>query len=152
MCTAAIRTSENLTLRFLQSFLNHCKICTKYHGIKLESALHRQEHKIYCRILTSFAQRQNRSFHFMERVRIAAKCIKIKYARAKWAKLLFFIVKYTKLWRSCCRPLLVCWNSLLSECFFERVSKCNHYFVLCAGTQWLIQFVFHWLENSATNW
>ena len=98
-------------------------------------------------MLTSFTQRQNRSFHFMESVRMAAKCIIIKSALAKCAKLLFFIVKYAKLWRSCCRPLLVCWNSLLSECFFERVSKCTHYFALCAGTQWLVQFCFSLAEN-----
>lgn len=51
-------------------------------------------------MLTSFAQRQNRSFHSMESVRMAAKCMKIKYGRAKCAKLLFLIVKCTKLWRS----------------------------------------------------
>ena len=39
----------------------------------------------------------------MERTRTSAKCLKRKNARAKRAKLLFFIVKYANLWRSCCR-------------------------------------------------
>ena len=41
----------------------------------------------------SLTQRQNRSFHFIERTRTAMKCAKMKNARAKRAKLLFFIVK-----------------------------------------------------------
>ena len=49
-------------------------------------------------MLTSFTQLQNRSFHVVERTRTATKCQKMKNARAKRAKILFFIVKYANLW------------------------------------------------------
>ena len=45
-------------------------------------------------MLTSSTQLQNRSFHVAERTRKSTKCQKIKNARAKRAKILFFIVKY----------------------------------------------------------
>ena len=48
-------------------------------------------------MLTSSTQMQNRSFHVVERTRTSAKCQKMKYARAKRAKILFFIVKYANL-------------------------------------------------------
>ena len=64
-------------------------------------------------MLTSSGQLQNRSFHVVERSRTSAKCPKMKNARAKRAKVLFFIVKYAKLWRSCCRRRRVCLSSLL---------------------------------------
>ena len=41
---------------------------------------------------------QHRSFHVVERTRTSSKCQKMKYARAKRAKILFFIVKYANLW------------------------------------------------------
>ena len=44
-------------------------------------------------MLTSSTQLQNRSFHVVERTRTSAKFQKMKYARAKRAKILFFIVK-----------------------------------------------------------
>ena len=43
------------------------------------------------------------------------KCPKMKSARAKRAKLLFFIVKYANLWRSCCRRPCGCFSSLISR-------------------------------------
>ena len=49
-------------------------------------------------ILTSSTQLQNRSFHVIERTRTSTKCQKMKNARAKRAKILFFIVKYANLW------------------------------------------------------
>ena len=49
-------------------------------------------------MLTSSAQLQNRSFHVVERTRTSSKCQKMKKARAKRAKILFFIVKYANLW------------------------------------------------------
>ena len=52
-------------------------------------------------ILTSSTQLQSRSFHVVERTRRSARCPRMKNARAKRAKLLFFIVKYANLWRSC---------------------------------------------------
>ena len=45
-------------------------------------------------MLTSSTQLQNRSFHVVERTRTFPKCQKMKNARAKRAKILFFIVKY----------------------------------------------------------
>ena len=45
-------------------------------------------------MLTSSTQLQNRSFHVVERTRTSSKCQKMKYARAKRAKVLFSIVKY----------------------------------------------------------
>ena len=48
-------------------------------------------------MLTSSGRLQNRSFHVVERSRTSAKCPKMKNARAKRAKVLFFIVKYAKL-------------------------------------------------------
>ena len=48
-------------------------------------------------MLTSSTQLQNKSFHVVERTRTSTKCQKMKNARAKRAKLLFFIVKYANL-------------------------------------------------------
>ena len=49
-------------------------------------------------MLSSSTQLQNRSFHVVERTTTSSKCKKMKYARAKRAKILFFIVKYANLW------------------------------------------------------
>ena len=54
-------------------------------------------------MLTSFTHLQNRSFHVVERTRTSTKCQKMKNARAKRAKILFFIVNYANLWGFCCR-------------------------------------------------
>ena len=54
--------------------------------------------KICHHMLTSSTQLQNRSFHAVERTRTSTKCQKMKNARAKRAKILFFIVKYANLW------------------------------------------------------
>ena len=60
-------------------------MCSNYPGIKIE-------------LLSSYARvvhtTQNRPFHVEERTRASAKCEKLKNARAKRAKLLFFILKY----------------------------------------------------------
>ena len=61
-------------------------------------------------MLRSSIQLQNRSFHVVERTRTSAKCLKMTNARAKRAELLFFIVKYANLWRSCCRPRRSCFK------------------------------------------
>ena len=47
-------------------------------------------------MLTLSTQLQNRSFHVVERTRTSTKCQKMKNARAKRAKILFFIVNYAK--------------------------------------------------------
>ena len=65
------------------------------------------------RMLTSSTQLQNRSFHVVERKRTSTKCQKMKNARAKRAKILFFIVKYANLWSFCCRCRCGCLSSLL---------------------------------------
>ena len=52
-------------------------------------------------MLTSSTQLQKRSFHVIERTRTSSKCQKMKNARAKRAKILFFIVKCANLWGLC---------------------------------------------------
>ena len=79
-------------------------------------------------MLTSTTQLQNRSFHVVERT--SAKCPKMKNARAKRAKLLFFIVKYANLWRSCCRRRRGC-LSFLFEVLTTTRARSSKYFVLC---------------------
>ena len=64
-------------------------------------------------LLTSSTQLQNRSFHFVERTRMSSKCQKMKIARAKRAKILFFTVKYANLWGFCCRRRRGCLCSLI---------------------------------------
>ena len=64
-------------------------------------------------MLTSSTQLQNRSFHAVERTRTSTKCQKMKSARAKRAKILFFIVKYANLSGFCCRRRRGCLSSLL---------------------------------------
>ena len=67
-------------------------------------------------MLTSSTQLQNRSFHVVERTRTSSKCQKMKNARAKRAKRVFFIVKYVNLWGFCCRRRRGCLSSLIVLC------------------------------------
>ena len=69
--------------------------------------------KICHHMLTSSTQQQNRSFQVVERTRTSSKCQKMKYARAKRAKILFFIVKYANLWGFCCCRRRGCLSSLI---------------------------------------
>ena len=62
----------------------------------------------------SSTQLQNKSFHVAERTRTSTKCQKMKNARAKRAKILFFIVNYANLCGFCCRRRRGCLSSLLS--------------------------------------
>ena len=80
---------------------------------------HKTKLKICHHMLTSSTQLQNRSFHVVERTRTSSKCQKMKYARAKRAKILFFMVKYANLWGFCCRRCRGCLSSLL--CLSGRV-------------------------------
>ena len=73
-------------------------------------------------MLTSPIQLQNRSFHVVERTRTSSKCEKMKNARAKRAKILFFIVKYANLWGFCCRRRPGC-SQMHSEVFLSRVDR-----------------------------
>ena len=63
--------------------------------------------------LTLSTHLQNRSFHVIERTKMSSKCQKMKNARAKRAKILFFIVKYANLWGLCCRRRRGCLSSLM---------------------------------------
>ena len=71
----------------------NCNQCFGHKDTKLNICHH---------VLTSSAQLQNRSFHVVERTRTSPKCQKMKNARAKRAKILFFILKYANLWGFCC--------------------------------------------------
>ena len=66
-------------------------------------------------MLTSTTQLQNRSVHVLERATTSSKCQKMKNARAKRAKILFFIVKYANLWAFCCRRRRGCLISLFNK-------------------------------------
>ena len=65
--------------------------------------------------LALFKQLQNRSFHVLEITRTSTKCKKNEYARAKHAKIMFFIVKYANLWGFCCRRRCGCLSSLITR-------------------------------------
>ena len=65
-------------------------------------------------MLTSSTQLQNRSFHVVERTRTSLECQKFRNARAKRAKILFFIVKYANLRGFCCRRRRGCLSSLMT--------------------------------------
>ena len=75
-------------------------MCSNYPGIKLEPALGTKKDKI--EHLSLYAQVVHTTtkhvIHVAERTRTSTKCQKMKNARAKRAKLLFFIVKYGNLW------------------------------------------------------
>ena len=74
-------------------------------------------------MLTSSTQLQSRSFifHVVGRTRTSSKCQKMKNARAKRAKILFFIVKYANyLWGSCYLRRRGCLSFL-----FPRLNKAN---------------------------
>ena len=66
-------------------------------------------------MLPSSTQLQNRSFNVVERTRTSTKCQKLKNARSKRAKILFFIVKYANLWGFSCRRRRGCLSSLLTQ-------------------------------------
>ena len=72
-------------------------------------------------MLTSSTQLQNSSFHVVERTRTSTKCQKIKNARAKRARILFFIVKYANLWGFCCRRRRGCLSSLIISELFHPI-------------------------------
>ena len=72
-------------------------------------------------MLTPSTQLQNWSFHVVERTR-SSKCQKMKNARAKRAKILFFIVKYGTCGGFCCRRRRGCLSSLIS---FTQLKKQN---------------------------
>ena len=78
-------------------------------------------------MLTSSTQLQNRSFHVVERTRTSSNCQKMKYARAKRAKILFSIVKYANLWGFCCRRRRGCLSSLIYQEITKSFFSNKHY-------------------------
>ena len=73
-------------------------------------------------MLTSSTQLHNRSFHVVERTRTSSKCQKMRIARAKRAKILFFIVKYANLWGFCYRRRRGCLlSSLITRYVQDRL-------------------------------
>ena len=86
-------------------------MCSNYPGIKLEPALGTKEDKI--EHLSSYAHVVHTSAkQVISRRRKNENVYKMsKNARAKRAKILFFIVKYANLWGFCCRLRL---SSLMS--------------------------------------
>ena len=118
--------SENVTWKcnFYSRFCNHFSVIQSHYAWKCVLTIlelnwnQRLGHKktklnICHHMLTSSTQLQNRSFHVVERTRTSSKCQKMKYARAKRPKILFFTVKYANLWDSCCHRRRGCLSSLL---------------------------------------
>ena len=104
---------------FLQSFLNYSVIMPEKCFLTIlelnwnqRLGHNKTELNICHHMLTSSTQLQNKSFHVVERTRTSSKCQKMKNARAKRAKILFFIVKYANLWAFCCRRRRGCLSSL----------------------------------------
>ena len=96
-------------------------------------------------ILTSSTQLQNRPFHVVERTRTSSKCQKMKYARAKRAKILFSIVKYANLCGFCCRRRRGCLSSLLLRRMLSCLSFARVYICLWIKMElfaWIIMFLF----------
>jgi len=93
------------------------EMCSNYPGIKLEPKLGHKKTKLnICHhMLTWSTHQQNRSFHVVERTGTSTKCQKMKNARAKRAKILFFIVKYANLWGFCCRRRRGCLSTLMTS-------------------------------------
>ena len=124
--------SENVIWKcdfaFLQSFFNYSNsLCLKNVLTILElnwnQCLGHKKTKLnICHhMLTSSTHLQNRSFHAVERTRTSSKCQKMKNARAKRAKILFFIFKYENLWGFCCRRRRGCLSSLIISELFHPI-------------------------------
>ena len=91
------RRQRRRHLKCTAHFCNHfsiiqshfpCKMCSNYPGIKLEPAL---QNRTFVIIWSRRPyNRENRSFHIVERTRSLRCCAKMKNARAKRAKLYIF--------------------------------------------------------------
>ena len=77
-------------------------------------------------MLTSSRQLQNRSFNVVERTRTSSKCQKMKNARAKRAKILFFIVKYANLSGFCFRRRRGSLSSLMTKHSMTGIQLLNN--------------------------
>ena len=78
-------------------------------------------------MLVLSTQLQNMSFHVVERTRTSSKYQKMKNARAKRAKILFFIVKYANLRPSRCRRRRGCLSSLL---LYRHTATWNLFYII----------------------
>ena len=96
-------------------------------------------------MLTSSTQLQNRSFHVVERTRTSSKCQMMKYARAKRAKLLLFIVTYANLWRSRCRRRRGCLINLSIDANSRCRQKDRNSSNLEISRRCLVNYVFKWV-------
>ena len=106
-------------------------MCSNYPEIKLEPALGTLEEKI--EHLSSYADVVHTTAkQVISRRRKNENVFKMKNARAKRAKILFFIVKYANLWCFCCRRRRGCLSSLLCKtatfchCFFTPTWPSHH--------------------------
>ena len=126
--------SENIwkcNFAFLQLFFNHSnsfyfkKCALTILELNCNQRLGHKKTKLnICHhMLTSSTQLQNRSFHVVERTRTSSKCQKMKNARAKRAKILFFVVRYANLWGFCCRRRFGFLSSLLLEWIFQNMVR-----------------------------
>ena len=121
MSTKARTSSENATSRFCNHFqlfklimLEKCVLTILELSWNLRLGNKKTKLNICHHVLTSSTQLQNRSFHVVERTRTSTKCLKMKNARAKHAKILFSIVKYANL-GFCCRRRRGCLSSLIQS-------------------------------------
>ena len=120
--TAARTSSENVTVRvsaiIFQSFkvimLEKCVVTILELNWNQHLGHKRTKLSICHHMFTSATQLQNKLFHVVERTRTSSKCQEMKNARAKRAKLLFFIVKYANLWGFGCRRRRGCLSSLFT--------------------------------------
>ena len=115
--------SENIiwecNFAFLQSFFKYPKsLCLNILELNWNQRLGRKKTKLNMsqHMLTSSTQLKNMSFHVVERTRTSSKCQEMKNARAKRAKLLFFIAKYKNLSCCCCRQRCGCLSPLFIYC------------------------------------
>ena len=116
---------------FLPSFFNYSKsLCLKKKWVLTILELnwnqrlgHKKTKLNICHdMLTSSTQLQNRSFHVVERTRTSSKFQKnVKNARAKRAKILFFIVKYANLWGFCCRRRRGCLRTFAPKSSYGEI-------------------------------
>ena len=85
-----VEGSENVTWKCILAFLIMPEKCALLTILELNWNQRLGQDKIEHLSI----QLQKRSFHVIERTRTSSKCQKMKNARAKRAKILFFIVKY----------------------------------------------------------
>ena len=91
-----LRFSAKISQLFELVILAKCVVCILDLNWNHRFRAKKTKLNICNHMLTSSTQLQNRSFHVMERMRTPTKCTKMKNARAKRAKLLFFYCKLCK--------------------------------------------------------